>query len=89
MQFDQGVDMVKFLLARGADINGQTESGATALIYAVSHHQPEVVEVLIKAGANVNAISNAGWSVLDYAREYGRSEGQLIELLLEAGAGIG
>jgi ankyrin repeat protein len=84
--YDQGVDIVKFLLARGADINAQTESGATALIYAVSHHQPEVVEVLIKAGADVNAVSNAGWSVLDYAREYGKSEGQLIELLLEAGA---
>ena len=84
--YDQGVDAVKFLLARGVDINAKTESGATALIYAVSHQLPEVVEMLIKAGADVNAVSNAGWSVLDYAREYGKSEGQLIELLLEAGA---
>lgn len=84
--YDQGVNIVKFLLARGADINAQTESGATALIYAVSHNQPEVVEVLIKAGADVNAVSNAGWSALDYAREYGNPEGQIIALLLKAGA---
>jgi ankyrin repeat protein len=84
--YDRGVVVVKFLLARGADINAQTESGATALIYAVSHNQPEVVEVLIKAGADVNAISSAGWSILDYAREYGESEDDLIELLLNAGA---
>jgi len=77
---------VKFLLARGADVNAKTESDASALLYAVSHHQPELVEVLIKSGADLNAVSNSGWSLLDYAREYGKSEDEIIELLLDAGA---
>jgi len=42
--------------------------------------------VLIKSGADVNAVSNSGWSLLDYAREYGKSEDEIIELLLDAGA---
>ena len=84
--YDRGVVIVKFLLARGADVNAKTESGASALLYAVSHHQPELVEVLIKSGADVSAVSNSGWSLLDYAREYGKSEDEIIELLLDAGA---
>jgi len=84
--YDRGVVIVKFLLARGADVNAKTESGASALLYAVSHNQPELVEVLIKSGADVSAVSNSGWSLLDYAREYGKSEDEIIELLLDAGA---
>jgi ankyrin repeat protein len=84
--YDRGVVVVKFLLAHGADVNAKTESGASALLYAVSHHQPQLAELLIKAGADVNAVSNSGWSLLDYAREYGEPQGELIDLLLEAGA---
>ena len=84
--YHQGVMVVKSLLARGANANARSDSGATALLYAVSHQRSQLVEILIKAGADVNAVSNAGWSILDYEQEYGDPDGEITELLLKAGA---
>ena len=50
--FFNSVDMIKFLLAHGADVNSQTRSGITPLMLATS---PEIFSFLMKHGADVYA----------------------------------
>src|SRR2546425_543398 len=47
-------EAVKALLAKGADVNGKTRYGATALSYAADKGHLEVVRILLDHGANVN-----------------------------------
>jgi len=46
------VDMAKFLLDKGADVNAQAAGHFTALTAAVDYADPELVRLLIQAGAN-------------------------------------
>jgi ankyrin repeat protein len=45
------MDVVKTLLAHGADVNAKNESGKSPLLQAVQYGHKEVVEVLLQAGA--------------------------------------
>lgn len=49
------VDVVKSLLAHGADAKARAHYGETPLYYAIKYSMPEVVEELLKAGADANA----------------------------------
>ena len=48
------VDLVKYLLEKGADINLTDDKGATALVFAASNGQanPALYELFFKAGSN-------------------------------------
>ena len=46
-------DVLKVLLAAGADINMQDVDGETALTYAVSNGRAEIAQLLVDAGADV------------------------------------
>ena len=46
-------DIVRLLIAHGADVNAQSSSGNTPLMYACAGGHEEVVRVLLEAGANV------------------------------------
>ena len=83
--YDRALAVLAMLIAAGVDANAGSESGATALTYAVCKDQPEVVGLLLAAGADPNARSNAGWSALDYAQEYGPVSRETSELLVKAG----
>lgn len=52
------VEMVRWLLANGFDVNEPDEFGGTALIAAAEMEQPEVVEILLMAGADIDARYN-------------------------------
>ena len=48
------VEMIKLLIARGADVNGGCDDGKRALHWAVLSHRPAAVEALVKAGAHLH-----------------------------------
>ncbi len=49
---------VERMILLGADVNNDTEEGATPLILAVSNNKPEAVNVLLRYNADVNKITN-------------------------------
>lgn len=48
------LDIVKLLLARGADINGQVAYGDVPLIKAAEHGNQDIIVYLLEQGADVN-----------------------------------
>ena len=57
--------MVELLVAKGADVNAQSSSGATPLFWAVMREQKDEVQFLLDHGANVNAADAYGDTILD------------------------
>jgi serine/threonine-protein phosphatase 6 regulatory ankyrin repeat subunit B len=76
-------DVVKALIAAGANVNAKASDGGTALIAASSDH-PDLVSILIAAGANINAQDDHGVSALETAAMNGQP--LAAQALLAAGA---
>ena len=64
---NNSVEIVKFLLRNGADINAKDKNGWNPLHRAIWFGKIEIVRVLIQNGAKINAKDNHGWSPLDLA----------------------
>ena len=77
-------DMVKALLAQGADINARENDGGTALIVATWLGHTDTVQVLLAQGADVDAKDNRGGTALMAAKREGHKE--IVRILKEAGA---
>lgn len=75
-------EIVKLLIAAGADVNLKGEGGQTALMCAVNY--VESVKALIAAGADVNAHDDEGNSVLMLAQVQGFLK--VVDVLKQAGA---
>mmetsp|Transcript_56010 Transcript_56010/g.67235 ORF Transcript_56010/g.67235 Transcript_56010/m.67235 type:complete len:249 (+) Transcript_56010:281-1027(+) len=54
------LDIIKVLLAHGADVEGTNEIGRTPLLLACENGSYEIAVALIENGANVNASDNRG-----------------------------
>jgi len=61
------IDVLQFLLERGADVNGATEDGVTALHFAALHRQHRVVQWLLKRGAEPCVATTGGCTPAHYA----------------------
>ncbi|MEO8259735.1 MAG: ankyrin repeat domain-containing protein [Acidobacteriota bacterium] len=72
------------LLARGADANAPGPDGTTAVMWAASNDDLELVRALIKAGANVKVKNHFGSAALTEAAIIGSAP--VIDALLKAGA---
>ncbi|HET8671376.1 MAG TPA: ankyrin repeat domain-containing protein [Candidatus Saccharimonadales bacterium] len=73
MQALEDLEMVKLLIAHGADVNQKNFRGATALMGAAAAGPASVVKYLIEKGADVNARDNDGTTALmaaEYRREF-------------------
>jgi ankyrin repeat protein len=79
------VDMVRFLLDRGADIEGTDDLGATALMRAADAGHAEIVRMLLDRGANVDHDDWSDQTPLSEAATAGHLE--IVELLIARGAG--
>lgn len=69
--FDQ---IVKALLASGANPNTADANGASPLTYAAQFNHVKVVELLMKAGADPNQKDQSGLSPIDYASKLNLEE---------------
>lgn len=84
---DRGnVDVVKHLLDRGVDENGQDSYGQSLMMTAVSNHHTEIVALLIAAGADVNAANQ--WRITPLAVAAERGHLDLVNTLVAAGANV-
>ncbi len=85
--YDEQEEMIKFLIAKGADTNAKNNEGKTALMMAFRFYNKKVketVELLLAKGADVNKKDNNGWTALIYASLLGENE--IVEQLLAKGA---
>ncbi|HJQ25577.1 MAG TPA: ankyrin repeat domain-containing protein [Blastocatellia bacterium] len=55
---------VKFLIANGADVNAKNKKNDTALIYAASNREADILQALLAAGADINHQNDNGYSAL-------------------------
>ncbi len=84
---EYNLDLLKFLVARGADVNLACGSGETALAQAVRRYKPELVRQLVALGANVNGeninraikLVKTYWKEGDYERKYVDETIKIIE----------
>jgi ankyrin repeat protein len=77
-------EMVKLLLAEGADVEATDKTSWPALTHAAWHGQNETVELLLEKGAAIDARDKNGRTPLMCATRLGRTD--TARLLLEKGA---
>ena len=81
------IDILKFLLAKGADVSGKTGgNGWTPLIMASGLGNIKAIKALIDAGADINETDNNGNTALIVAAREGRMAS--VKYLLSYGANI-
>lgn len=61
------VEVARFLISEGADLDARNNSGGTALHVACFFCQPEIVELLLNAGADPNQFNNWQLTPLEVA----------------------
>jgi ankyrin repeat protein len=84
----RGVEAVRALLAKGADVGLADHNGRTALHHAArSDYNVEIAEILLRHGADINAIDASGRTPLDHARAAKLT--RVPEFFEAAGAGGG
>jgi ankyrin repeat protein len=66
------VEMAKFLISKGADVNHVDGNGMTPLLYAASidFGSSAMIDMLLKAGARTNMKTKEGKTALELARQY-------------------
>jgi len=75
------LDIVKFLVENGANINHQFENGYTPLHVAICEDHSSVAEYLIKNGADVGIISHKGETTIESAMI--KADANLVKLIYE------
>jgi ankyrin repeat protein len=66
------VEMAKFLISKGADVNHVDGNGMTPLLYAASidFGSPAMIDMLLKAGARTDMKTKEGKTALELAKQY-------------------
>lgn len=77
------IDVVEFLVAKGADVNAKNKSNATPLHFAALVGQKGVVEILLANGADIHAKDNNGKTPLDMAAQ--KDHKVVVDLLSKHG----
>ena len=81
-----GIECMKFLIQKAADVNKAHKTGDTPLICAAEQGNSQCMRVLIEEGADVNHTNDYGYSALWHAVFKGHSV--CTEILLGAGADV-
>lgn len=82
----QDLDLVRLMIAKGADLNARDRSGSTALMWAAFNETGDarIVEELLERGADPAATNQAGETALVWAMR--RGETPAVSALRRAGA---
>jgi len=80
------VEGVRSILNDGQDPSVTTSDGATPLMAAAVHDQPEIAELLLALGAEADAQDNRGYSALMIAASRGHVE--VARALIDFGADV-
>ena len=83
-------EIIKFLIEKGADVNGKDDEENTPLHYAVLEEggiDKEIVQLLLDKGADVNASNSDGDTPLHLVVSYPESS-EITKLLIEKGADV-
>ncbi|KAL1492813.1 hypothetical protein ABEB36_010995 [Hypothenemus hampei] len=80
------LQMVEFLVTKGANVNTSNTYGTTVLHKFVEYDNLEMVEFLVTKGANVNATDTYGNTVLHRAAKSGNL--RMVEFLVTKGANV-
>lgn len=78
------IEIIKFLVSHGININSKDSAGKTALHYATEKNNKEIVEFLISQGANV-LVKDKNGSTLLHSAAMGNCK-EITELLISKGA---
>ena len=85
--FRDDLEMVKWLLAAGANVKATTREGAiTPLFMACTNGNAAIIGAMLKAGADANAVNGNGTSALMTAASSGSVDA--VKLLLDRGADV-
>jgi ankyrin repeat protein len=77
-------DMVKLLVARGAEVNVHDRDGMTPLMKAIVLRDLRMVRLLVNAGAQINATDQRGHTALTHAVL--RCDADILKFLIARGA---
>lgn len=80
------LEVIKLLLAKGADANAKSKDGTTALIHAAQRGHTDVVKQLQERDANINMENTVGETALMLAAQRGHVE--IARFLFDKGADI-
>ncbi len=86
IHYAKNIDILKSLLALGADVNSRDFNDVTPLMMFSCSGIEGCIKELIKAGADINAFDRDGWTALMDACRCGNIE--IIKILVDAGANI-
>lgn len=78
------VEMVRFLIDKGANVNYSDNNGMTPLMFAIKLGNLELVSILINAGADINDEDNFNQNIVMYAAQ--ESQYEILKILLNKGA---
>ena len=74
----KAIEMLKFLIRKGVNLNRKYHDGRTLLIGSAIWHKNKILEFLLKNGADKNVKDNEGNTALDWAKANKNNEGTLI-----------
>jgi ankyrin repeat protein len=81
---EQGhLEIVRALIAAGADVNAKTSRGETALMDASDNGNPEIVQALLAAKADLNAEDEMGRTAMMRVSGH-EGHSHIVRLLFEA-----
>lgn len=82
--------MTKYLVSKGAKVDGKNNYGTTSLLAALTFKKKDIAKYLINKGANVNAPvlsgGSRGWTALRMAANNGYTD--IVKLLIKKGAKV-
>ncbi|MCJ1356895.1 MAG: Ankyrin-2 [Icmadophila ericetorum] len=76
------IELAKFLLDEGADIEHPPKFGATPLLVAVNYNHHEAIRLLLERGANPHMVTKSNISILHLAAQTG--DLKTLKILLSA-----
>ena len=82
-------DVLRALVAAGADVSGSESSGVNLLHWATITNRADVIPVLLAAGVPIDDVDGFGFTPLMYAATLDQGETDALETLLKAGADRG